>query len=90
MLYFAPWKTTVVTLVILIGLLFTLPNFVPESVRLDANGEPKGVFTVLPHKTINLGLDLRGGSHLVFQGGYGRSAPGAAGEPARRCTQRAA
>jgi preprotein translocase subunit SecD len=67
MLYFAPWKTTVVTLVILIGLLFTLPNFVPESVRLDANGEPKGVFTVLPHKTINLGLDLRGGSHLVFQ-----------------------
>ncbi len=67
MLYFAPWKTTVVTLVILIGLLFTLPNFVPENVRLDANGEPKGVFTVLPHQTINLGLDLRGGSHLVFQ-----------------------
>ncbi len=67
MLYFAPWKTTVVTLVILIGLLFTLPNFVPESVRLDDNGEPKGVFTVLPHQTINLGLDLRGGSHLVFQ-----------------------
>ncbi|WP_306017009.1 protein translocase subunit SecD [Oceanicaulis sp. MMSF_3324] len=67
MLYFAPWKTTVVTLVILIGLLFTLPNFVPESVRLDANGQPKGVFTVLPHQTINLGLDLRGGSHLVFQ-----------------------
>jgi len=67
MLYFAPWKTTVVTLVILIGLLFTLPNFVPESVRLDDNGEPVGVFTVLPHQTINLGLDLRGGSHLVFQ-----------------------
>ena len=67
MLYFAKWKVALILGAILVGLLFSLPNFLPESTRLDAQGQPKGVFTVLPHKTVNLGLDLRGGSHLVFQ-----------------------
>ncbi len=67
MLYFAPWKTALILGAIVVGLLFSLPNFVPESARLGPDGEPKGVWTVLPHQTINLGLDLRGGSHLVFE-----------------------
>ncbi|XBQ15206.1 MAG: protein translocase subunit SecD [Oceanicaulis sp.] len=67
MLYFSPWKTALVLAVCLIGLLFSLPNFVPASQRLNDAGEPVGVWTVLPHQTINLGLDLRGGSHLVFE-----------------------
>jgi len=67
MLYFAPWKTVLVMAVVLIGLLFSLPNFIPESARVDAQGEAQGVWTTLPNQTVNLGLDLRGGSHLVFQ-----------------------
>jgi len=67
MLYFAPWKTALIAIVVLIGLLFSLPNFVPASERVNAEGEPVGIWSTLPHQTINLGLDLRGGSHLVFQ-----------------------
>ena len=65
MLYFAPWKTVLVMAVVLIGLLFSLPNFIPETARLNAQEEPVGVWTTLPHQTVNLGLDLRGGSHLA-------------------------
>ena len=67
MLYFSPWKTGLVLAVVLIGLLFSLPNFVPEDQRLNTSGEPVGLWSTLPHKTVNLGLDLRGGSHLVFE-----------------------
>lgn len=67
MLYFSPWKTGTILAVILIGLLFTLPNFIPANQRVDATGEPVGIWQTLPHQTINLGLDLRGGSHLVFE-----------------------
>lgn len=67
MLYFSPWKTGTIIAVILIGLLFTLPNFIPANQRVDAVGEPIGIWQTLPHQTINLGLDLRGGSHLVFE-----------------------
>jgi preprotein translocase subunit SecD len=34
---------------------------------VDQAGEPVGIWRTLPHQTINLGLDLRGGSHLVFE-----------------------
>lgn len=67
MLYFSPWKTGLVLAVVLIGLLFSLPNFVPQGARLTEAGEPVGVWRTLPHQTVNLGLDLRGGSHLVFE-----------------------
>jgi preprotein translocase subunit SecD len=67
MLYFSPWKIGSILAVILIGFLFMLPNFVPEQQRLDAAGEPVGIWQTLPHQTVNLGLDLRGGSHLLFQ-----------------------
>ncbi|MGJ3232656.1 MAG: protein translocase subunit SecD [Oceanicaulis sp.] len=67
MLYFSSWKTALILAVCLIGFLFTLPNFVPASQRLDAAGEPVGIWRVLPHNSVNLGLDLRGGSHLVFE-----------------------
>lgn len=73
MLYFSPWKIAVILGAVLIGILFSVPNFVPESARLEpaaAEGEapePKGIWTILPHQTVNLGLDLRGGSHIVFE-----------------------
>lgn len=46
--------------VILAGLLLALPNVLPASVM-----ERWPAF--LPHKTVALGLDLRGGSHLVLE-----------------------
>ncbi|GGE33973.1 protein translocase subunit SecD [Marinicauda pacifica] len=73
MLYFAPWKIALIVGAIVVGVLFSVPNFVPESVRLEQTSsegeapEPKGIWTILPHQTVNLGLDLRGGSHIVFE-----------------------
>jgi preprotein translocase subunit SecD len=60
MLYFAPWKTTLILLTVLIGVLFAVPNVMPASVR-------DGLPGFAPTRTINLGLDLRGGSHLLYE-----------------------
>lgn len=73
MLHFAPWKIALIAGAILLGFFFSLPNFISEETRLNppvaegADPEPKGIWTVLPHETVNLGLDLRGGSHIVFE-----------------------
>ena len=60
MLYFAKWKIGLVLVLCLAGLAFAAPNFVPER---SAASLP----TWLPHKQINLGLDLQGGSHLLLE-----------------------
>ena len=60
MLYFANWKIALIALVSVAGILFTLPNFLDRS---TADGLPDWV----PHKQINLGLDLQGGSHLLLE-----------------------
>ncbi|MGY6533123.1 protein translocase subunit SecD [Glycocaulis sp.] len=67
MLYFARWKIALILGTILLGVLFLLPNFVAEDQRFDAQGRPQGAWEYLPSNSVNLGLDLRGGSHLVFQ-----------------------
>ena len=67
MLYFARWKIALILGTILLGVLFLLPNFVAEDLRFDAQGRPQGAWEYLPSNSVNLGLDLRGGSHLVFQ-----------------------
>jgi protein-export membrane protein SecD len=80
MLYFGRWKTLSILFVIILGMLFTLPNMVPESVRfpsdadgerlVDIEGEPLPAqfpWNILPNKGVNLGLDLQGGAHLVFE-----------------------
>ncbi len=53
MMNFPKWKIIVVLLVCLGGLVLSLPNFLPKSL---------GNFG----KTVNLGLDLRGGSYLLL------------------------
>src|SRR6516225_861351 len=60
MVYISRWQTILVLGILLVGLLFTAPNFVPESTR---NALP-GIF---PKSTINLGLDLQGGSYLLLE-----------------------
>jgi SecD/SecF fusion protein len=60
MLRIQPLKTIFILSVIGLALLFALPNALPEKVRA-------GFPAFLPSKTISLGLDLQGGSHLLFE-----------------------
>lgn len=57
MLQFEGWKKALVALVCLAGLVYAAPNLI--------GGRDTGGF--LPGKSINLGLDLQGGSHLLLQ-----------------------
>ncbi len=60
MLYFPKWKTVLVLAVCLLFTLFALPNFISEEVRDDLPDW-------FPSRSLNLGLDLQGGSHLLLQ-----------------------
>ncbi|ANK81215.1 MAG: protein-export membrane protein SecD [Rhizobiales bacterium NRL2] len=60
MLHFEKWKIAVIALVCLLGLVFTIPNFLSEDTRSE-------IPDWLPNQSINLGLDLRGGSHLLLE-----------------------
>ncbi|MGB5950483.1 MAG: protein translocase subunit SecD [Parvibaculum sp.] len=60
MLQFERWKITLILLVTLAGFLYTAPNFLPKSTL-------EGLPAIVPHKQINLGLDLRGGSYLLLE-----------------------
>ena len=71
MLYFGRWKLLSIFLVCALGILFALPNFVPENQRyetaFDGSQQAKGVWRYLPSRSVNLGLDLQGGSHIVYE-----------------------
>src|SRR4051812_7371807 len=54
------WKIIVVVLATLFGILFSLPNVLPADVRAQLPG-------FLPKRTLNLGLDLQGGSSLLYE-----------------------
>jgi preprotein translocase subunit SecD len=60
MLHFPTWKTVLVCLVSLIGILLALPNFFDAE---DLNSLPSW----LPRQQIVLGLDLQGGSHMLLE-----------------------
>lgn len=60
MLHFSKWKVTVILLVLIVGTLLAAPNLINRA-TLDAL---PGWF---PKSTVNLGLDLQGGSHLLFE-----------------------
>jgi protein-export membrane protein SecD len=59
MLHFSNFKITGIALLMLVGVLFALPNFMREEIRLALPG-------FIPSGTLNLGLDLQGGSHLLL------------------------
>jgi preprotein translocase subunit SecD len=59
MLYFTRWKVLSIVLTTLVVCLFAVPNFFPESTVKDW---PKWA-----QRHIVLGLDLQGGSHLLFE-----------------------
>jgi preprotein translocase subunit SecD len=60
MVYFAKWKIILTLAVLLAGILFAAPNLLTQE---QAERLPAWV----PHNQISLGLDLQGGSHLLFE-----------------------
>ncbi len=59
MLDFPRWKTIGISIILLLGILFSIPSFLPEK-----------TFESLPgfaQTKVNLGLDLAGGSHLLLE-----------------------
>ena len=60
MVHFAKWKTWLTLAILLAGIVFAAPNLLTQE---QADALPRW----LPHKQISLGLDLQGGSHLLFE-----------------------
>jgi preprotein translocase subunit SecD len=60
MLALSRWKIILVVGSIVFGILFSLPNVLPDSVLAHYPG-------FLPSKRLNLGLDLQGGSSLLYE-----------------------
>lgn len=58
------WKLVLVLILCALGILYAAPNALPVKTQqwLQAN-----MPAIAPHKTVNLGLDLRGGSHLLLE-----------------------
>ena len=60
MLHFPRWKLILVIVVTVAGILYALPNLFSAATVAQLP-------TWLPHKQVNLGLDLQGGAHLLYQ-----------------------
>ena len=70
MLQIEGWKRVLIWATCAIGLLFALPNGFYSKVETyndakDAGTEAMGWPSFLPSGLVNLGLDLRGGAHLL-------------------------
>ncbi|MGH1398771.1 MAG: protein translocase subunit SecD [Alphaproteobacteria bacterium] len=63
MIQIAPWKKILTLIVVAFGFLYAAPNMVSPEVRGWA---VENLPSWTPNKTINLGLDLRGGAHLLY------------------------
>ncbi len=63
MLQIAPWKIGLILIVCLFGIFYSMPNVISQSGRQWMQNTLPGW---MPGKTINLGLDLQGGAHLLF------------------------
>ena len=59
MLNFNFWNIGIISTICFLGIIYSLPNFTPFP-KIGGN-------TFLPGKTINLGLDLQGGSYLLLE-----------------------
>ena len=60
MLHFSRLKTTAILLTIAVGLLFALPNVLPQSALAHLP-------SWLASSRVTLGLDLQGGSHILLE-----------------------
>lgn len=64
MLYIERWKLILIALVCVLGFVYAAPNLILS--RDDGDAQSDLPFYV-PYRTINLGLDLRGGSYLLLE-----------------------
>jgi preprotein translocase subunit SecD len=64
MLHFQTWKIALVLIVCAFGVIFSAPNLVPASTLAKLPG-------FVPKQQVSLGLDLRGGSHLLLEVDFG-------------------
>lgn len=60
MIHIARWKIVLTIAVCVLGLAYASPNLLSAKVA-------ESLPTWLPHKQINLGLDLKGGSHVLLE-----------------------
>lgn len=56
----SPIRSSIIVIVAILGILFTIPSFLPKDILANWPG-------FLPKQTVVLGLDLQGGSHLLLQ-----------------------
>src|SRR6185503_14081540 len=64
MVYLERWKIILIVAVCVLGVLYALPNALNPNTRAWlAQHAPAFV----PHESVNLGLDLRGGSYLLLE-----------------------
>ena len=57
---FSKIRLILLTLSVILGILYAIPNFFNTSQQVQS-------FNFLPGKKINLGLDLKGGSYLLLK-----------------------
>ena len=60
MLYFPRWRVWMLNTLIIFGVLFAIPSLLPAQMRDQ-------LAQFVPTPTINLGLDLAGGSHILLE-----------------------
>ena len=60
MMHFKRWKVILVGLIVLAGFIFAAPNLISSSAL-------QGLPNWVPHKQVNMGLDLQGGAHLLYR-----------------------
>lgn len=60
MLYFSPWKSVTIWLIVFIGIVFAAPNLINQSTLA-------GLPDWMPKRQMTLGLDLQGGSHILLE-----------------------
>lgn len=60
MLHFPTWKKVLIGFICLMGIVYAAPNFFPANTF-------QNLPNFAPGRTLNLGLDLQGGSHLLLQ-----------------------
>jgi len=63
-MYMEKWKVVIIAIACIVGVLYSAPNMM-DSRTVDWLQQHTPSF--FPNKTVNLGLDLRGGSHLLLE-----------------------
>ncbi len=64
MIYFPRWKMILVIAACVLGVLYAMPNLLSAQARTWLQAS---LPSALPTQSVNLGLDLRGGSHLLLE-----------------------